>query len=70
MAANHVAVVKNLGDGKCAVFTPGQSATDGGFLVEAEWSDLVGEINDELERAADEAGEFEDEDDASDQEEE
>ncbi len=44
----HVAAVKDLGRGKCAVFLVGQSAVDGGFLVDRDWNDVVEEVNDEL----------------------
>lgn len=29
-----IAVVKAVGKDKCAIFTPGQSAIDGGFLLD------------------------------------
>jgi len=48
-------VVKRVGDDQCAVFTPGQSAADGGFRVERAWEEVVDELNEELDRAAEEA---------------
>jgi hypothetical protein len=59
VAANHVAAVRDLGDGKCAVFLVGQSAMDGGFTVDRGWTDVVGDVNDELERAVEESEEEE-----------
>jgi len=50
VAAQHVAAVKNLGDGKSAVFMVGQSALEG-FTVERDWTEIIGDINDELERS-------------------
>jgi hypothetical protein len=43
-----VAAVKDVGDGKCAVFTEGQSAIDGGFLVEGEAVDIADKIDEAL----------------------
>lgn len=40
--------VMTAGKGKCTVFTSGQSAVDGGFLVEKDVEDVVNDINDEL----------------------
>ena len=40
----HVAVVKRVGDDKCALFTSGQSAVDGGFLIERSAEEVVDEI--------------------------
>jgi hypothetical protein len=39
-----VAVIKDVGDERCAIFTPGQSATDGGFLVDRPIAEVVEEI--------------------------
>ena len=58
VAAQHVAAVKQLDDGKCAVYLVGQSAVDGGFLVDRDWSEVIGDVNEELERAVEEADEF------------
>lgn len=42
----HVAVVRKSGDGKnSVVFTSGQSAVDGGFLVKQKYEDLMGQIH-------------------------
>lgn len=58
-----VGAVRRLGEEQCAVYLAGQSAADGGFKVDRTWEDVVGELNDELERAAaEEAGEYDDDD--------
>ena len=54
VAANHVAAVKRTDEDKCVVYLAGQSATEG-FVVEAAWDQVVGDLNDELERAVEEA---------------
>ena len=41
----HVAVVKRLEEGKCALFVVGQSALDGGFLLDREAEDVCDEID-------------------------
>lgn len=43
-----VAIIKSAGDGKCSVFTAGQSATDGGFLIDEEAIDVAEKIDDAL----------------------
>jgi len=47
-------IVKRVGEDQCALFTPGQDATSGGFLIDRPWDEVVGDLNDELERAAEE----------------
>jgi hypothetical protein len=44
-----VALIRALGTGKCAVFTDGQSAVDGGFLIEMEAVDAADKIDEALE---------------------
>jgi hypothetical protein len=44
-----IAVVKSLGDDQCAIFTPGQSATDGGFLVNRSGLEVAETIDYEAE---------------------
>lgn len=55
-------VVKKVDEERCVLFTPGQAATSEGFLIERSWDAVIGEINDEIERAVDEAVSLEDED--------
>jgi hypothetical protein len=55
-------IVKKVDEDSCLLFTPGQSALEG-FLVDQPWDRVVGDLNDELERAIEEAGEYEDEGD-------
>jgi hypothetical protein len=43
-----VAVVKKAGDGKCAIFTAGQSATDGGFVIDEEAVEVAEKIDNAL----------------------
>jgi hypothetical protein len=64
VAAKHVAAVRRLDDDSCVVFMVGQSAVDGGFKVERPWDEVISDVNDELERAVEEAGEYEDDEDA------
>ena len=40
----HIAVVKRVGEDKCALFTPGQSAVYEGFLIERSAEEVVDEI--------------------------
>ena len=45
-----VAIKKSsLGEGKCTVFTVGQSAQDGGFVVDMDAEDLADKIDSALE---------------------
>ena len=65
VAANHVAAVKRIDEGSCVVYLVGQSALEG-FVVERPWDEIIADVNDELERAVEEAeGEPEEDDDAS-----
>jgi len=48
-----VAVIKDIGDGKCAVFVEGQSAVDGGFTVEGEAVEIAEKIDDALDEDED-----------------
>lgn len=42
---DHIAVVKASSDGKtCTVFTPGQSAVDGGFTIQEKFSTVMDHI--------------------------
>jgi hypothetical protein len=41
-------VVKAIEDGKCALFPPGASPVDGGFLLERDAAEVAEEIADEL----------------------
>ena len=41
-------VIKAIEEGKCALFLPGQSAIDGGFLLNRVAAELAEEIADEL----------------------
>jgi hypothetical protein len=68
VAAQHVAAVKKINEESCAVFLVGQSAVDGGFLVSEPWDRVVGDINDELIRAAEEGLEISEEDEDEDEE--
>jgi len=47
-------IVKRVDEDSCLLFTPGQSALEG-FLVDRPWDAVISEINDEIERAVDEA---------------
>ena len=49
ICVSHVVAVKSVDDGKCAIFMVGQSAADGGFLVERDALEVAEEITDELE---------------------
>lgn len=49
-----VAVVKSVSDDQCAIFTPGQSATDGGFLVNRPGLEVAEIIDDEDDEKEDE----------------
>ncbi len=40
-------VVKRVDEDKCALFVPGQSAVDGGFLVNRPMEDVISELEDE-----------------------
>ena len=51
--ASKVVAVKDVGDGKCAVFTEGQSAVDGGFTVDGEAIDVAEKIDDALDEDED-----------------
>jgi hypothetical protein len=42
-------VVKATGEGQCALFTAGQSATDGGFTVPYDAAEVAEQINDACE---------------------
>jgi hypothetical protein len=55
-------VVKKVDDDSCLLFTPGQSALEG-FLVESPWEQVIGDLNDELERSVEETGDYDDEED-------
>jgi hypothetical protein len=46
-----VTAVKKAGKDQCSIFVSGQSAVDGGFLVDKDVEDVVDEINDELQNA-------------------
>jgi hypothetical protein len=46
---SHVVAVKSVDEGKCSVFTVGQRAEDGGFLVDRDADEVVKEIEDALE---------------------
>ena len=59
-------IVKRVGEDQCALFTPGQDATSGGFLIDRPWDEVVFEINEEIERAIDEASSEDDEDEPED----
>lgn len=48
---NLIAVIKSVGDGKCALFTAGQSAADGGFLVDYDADELAEEIEKAIEES-------------------
>ena len=50
-------IVRKVDEDRCVLFTPGQDATSAGFLIERPWDSVIGEINDEIERAVDEARE-------------
>lgn len=67
VAANHVAAVRRIDDESCAVFLVGQSATDGGFLVNEPWDRIISDVNDELVRAAEEAEDFDNKSDELDE---
>jgi hypothetical protein len=56
-------VVRRVDDEKCLLFTPGQSALEG-FLVDAPWDQVISDLNDELERAVEEAEGEPDDDEA------
>jgi hypothetical protein len=45
----NVAVVKATDENTCALFTPGQSAIDGGFTVPYSAADVVEQLNDAVE---------------------
>jgi hypothetical protein len=47
-----VAVVKATGEDRCAIFTPGQSATDGGFTVPYSAAQVAEHVNDAMEEQA------------------
>jgi hypothetical protein len=44
-----VAVVKATGEGKCALFTVGQSAVDGGFHIPYDAQEISQHVNDACE---------------------
>lgn len=44
-----IAVIKSVADGKCAIFTAGQSATDEGFLIDYDADELAEEITNAVE---------------------
>lgn len=70
VAARHVAVVKKIDDESCAVFTVGQPAVDGGFLIDRPTLDVATEVCEELEEdRLREARCFNGEDDADDDDE-
>lgn len=46
-----VAAVRRIDDDQCAVFTVGQSAVDGGFLVDRAADEVIDDINTTLEEA-------------------
>lgn len=46
-----VAAVKSFDDGKCTVFLKGQSAVDGGFVVERDAESVVDDVNSGLEES-------------------
>jgi hypothetical protein len=54
-------VVRRVNDDQCILFTPGQSALEG-FVVDAPWDEVVGNLNDEFERAIEDADLDEEED--------
>lgn len=47
----HAAAVKDAGDGRAVIFLKGTGALDG-FVVERDWTDVVDELNEALERQA------------------
>lgn len=49
-----IAAVRSSGleDGKCVVFIKGQSAADGGFLVDRPLEEVVEEVNEALSEAS------------------
>ena len=63
VAAQHVAAVKRIDEGSCVVYLVGQSALEG-FLVDAPWDQVISDLNDELERAVEEAEGEPDDDEA------
>lgn len=54
-------VVRRVDDDHCILFTPGQSALEG-FVVDAPWDEVISTLNDEFERAVEEADDSEEED--------
>lgn len=43
---DHIAAVRSSADGKtCAVFTPGQSAVDGGFLIKEKYEVVMDRLH-------------------------
>ncbi len=46
-----VALVREVGDNKCALFTAGQSATDGGFLIDKDAVDVAEKLDDALDES-------------------
>jgi hypothetical protein len=42
-------VLKGVDEDKCALFTPGQSAVDGGFLINRPFDEALKEIDEALE---------------------
>jgi hypothetical protein len=53
---DHVAVVKVAGKLKCSLYTPGQSATDGGFLVPYAAEEVAQQINDAIDEGYSDEG--------------
>lgn len=59
----HAAAVKDAGDGRAVIFLKGTGALDG-FVVERDWTDVVDELNEALERQAGARDDEDEEDDA------